>query len=199
MKKHFVAAAFLALAASSSMAAVITFDSLARNDAGLGVVTAYEEAGFLVTGNMGTIGSQFPGAYAGSPALFIGAETLAATLAKVDGGTFSLNAIDLSPLAPSWYPGRANVTFTGNVHGGGTVTQSFTVGSTLGFETFKFTGFDKLDSVSWVQEAPSHQFDNIVVAESASESAAVPEPGTLALFGVALAGIGALRRKASKA
>jgi len=199
MKKHLIAAAFLALAASSSMAAVITFDSVAIGGAGLAVVENFEEAGFSVSGPLATIGSQFPGAYAGSAALFLANPGNVATLAKVDGGTFSLKAIDLSPLAPSWYGGGASITFTGNVHGGATLTQSFTVGADLGFTTYQFTGFDKLDSVTWMQASPFHQFDNIVVAESAAESAAVPEPGTLALFGVALAGIGALRRKAFKA
>jgi hypothetical protein len=194
MKKHF-AAAILAMAASSSMAAVITFDSLAKNDSGLAVVVDYQEAGFSISGPLATIGAQFDGAYAGSASLFLGNAGNVATLAKVDGSTFSLKAIDLSPLAPSWYGGGASVTFTGNVHGGGTLTQSFTVDSALGFDTYAFSGFDMLDSVTWVQAAPYHQFDNIVV----DGPAAVPEPGTLALFGAALAGIGALRRKAFKA
>lgn len=193
MKKQF-AAAILALAASSSMAAVITFDSVAKNDATLTVVANYEEAGYSVKGPLATIGSQFAGAYAGSASLFLANPGNVATLAKVDGGTFSLKAIDLSPLAPSWYGGGADVTFTGNVHGGGTLSQTFTVGPALGFGTFEFTGFDQLDSVTWIQVAPYHQFDNIVV----DAPAAVPEPGTLALFGLALAGIGALRRKASR-
>ncbi|MGB9110459.1 MAG: PEP-CTERM sorting domain-containing protein [Telluria sp.] len=194
MKKH-VVAAFLALAASSSMAAVITFDPLALNTAGLAAVSNYTEAGFSVSGPLGTIGAQFAGAYAGSASLFLANPGNVATLAKVDGSTFSLNSIDLSALAPSWYGGGATVTFTGNVHGGGTLTQSFTTGTALGFDTYTFSGFDMLDSVSWVQAAPYYQFDNIVV----DASAAVPEPGTLALFGVALAGLGALRRKAFKA
>jgi hypothetical protein len=194
MKKHF-AAAVLALATSSSMAAVITFDSLAKDSDKLAVVGNYEEAGFSVNGPLATIGSQFAGAYAGSASLFLANPGNVATLAKVDGGTFSLKAIDLSPLAPSWYGGGASVTFTGNVHGGGTLSQTFTVGSALGFGTFAFSGFDQLDSVTWVQVASYHQFDNIVV----DAPAAVPEPASLALFGVALAGIAALRRKASKA
>lgn len=195
MKKHLVASAVLALAASSStMAAVITFDSLAMNNAGVQSVTNYTESGFSLSGDLGTIGAQFSEAYAGSASLFLGNPGEIAALTKIDGSTFSLNSIDLSPLSVSFYGGNAGVTFTGNVHGGGTLVQSFTTGSTMGFSTYQFTGFDNLDSVTWVQQAPYHQFDNIVV----DKSAAVPEPGTLALFGIALAGVGALRRKASK-
>jgi hypothetical protein len=43
-----------------------------------------------------------------------------------------------------------------------------------------------------MQVAPYHQFDNLVLDQAAS---AVPEPATLALSGLALAMIVALRRK----
>lgn len=197
MKLHFAALALFASAISSSaMAEVITFDSLANSGAGLTAVTSHTEAGFAVTGPMATIGAGFGGAYAGSASLFLGNPGNVATLTRVDGSAFNLSAIDLSPLAVSWYGGGAQVTFTGHRQDGATVEQSFEVGAEMGFATYTFTNFSNLSSVTWTQVENYHQFDNIVATAS---SADVPEPGALALFGIALAAVGAVRRKARKA
>lgn len=64
---------------------------------------------------------------------------------------------------------------------------------TLFSERVAFSGFDNLDSVTWIQSSPFHQFDNIALDESA-----VPEPGSLALLGLGLAGCAVVRRKAAE-
>jgi hypothetical protein len=88
------------------------------------------------------------------------------------------------------------VTFTGVKAGGGTVTESFTVTvptGTAAFQTFAFTGFTDLTSVSWGQPVVAsglHQFTNIHL----QPAAAVPEPSVPTLLAVGLLAVLASRR-----
>lgn len=194
--KFTIAAAIAALSIGGAHAAVIDFQSLehvdnVNKDEGF----TYSEDGFTLTEeNMnqgfhtfGTLESR----YSGSTALFndtIGGVT---KLVKDGGGVFDLNSIDLAELNGNRV---ATVTFTGNLSGGGTVTQSFTLdGNAFAPETFSFVGFTNLVSVTWGQDSPFHQFDNIVLDENL---APVPVPASLPLVLTALAGLGfASRRK----
>jgi hypothetical protein len=99
-----------------------------------------------------------------------------------DGGKpFNLLSIDLARNFP--FDPAPTVTFTGVKAGGGTVTESFTVttpSGTSAFQTFSFTGFTDLTSVSFGQPQLSdglNQFSMIRVAPTA-----VPEPSTLILI-----------------
>ena len=58
-----------------------------------------------------------------------------------------------------------SVTFTGRKLDGTTVTQVHsTTGGSFAPETFPFVGFTDLLEVTWTQQTPFHQFDNIVVS-----------------------------------
>lgn len=194
MKKTLIAGLLLSLASmSAANATTITFDSLEQSGTGHQFPGAtYTEQGFLLDshGEFVSAQQQTTDWYAGSASLFNNGPEATTTLTKVGGGTFALNGISLAPVS-SFHGPNATVSFTGNVNGGGTVFQSFVVGSALAFSNFSFSGFNNLDSVSWVQASPYHQFDNIVL-----DSGTVPEPASLALFGLALAGFAVARRKA---
>jgi hypothetical protein len=86
------------------------------------------------------------------------------------------------------------VNFTGTKSDGTTVTESFTVTTppgTAAFQTFDFTGFTDIKTLSWGQpqlSAGLHQFTDLDLIQS---STAVPEPRSLfaAVIGlIALAG-----------
>ena len=83
------------------------------------------------------------------------------TLTQNGGGTFSLNSIDLDSLNGSY---QVSVNFVGTKSDNSNIYAHFDSDSTKGFQTFNFTEFTDLISVSWVQEPSYHQFDNIVVA-----------------------------------
>ncbi len=194
MKKVLALIGALAVSSFGAHAATMTFEPLAQAGTSFQAVgSSYSEAGFTVTSasanGMYSAQTGNVGGYFGSTSLFENSFSGAVTLTESGGSAFALNSIDLAPVATFW-PAGATVTFSGALNGGGTVSQSFTLDNTYIFQTFFFTGFSNLLSVSWTQDFPYHQFDNIVL-----NSAAVPEPGALALVALALVGMAALRRK----
>lgn len=196
MNKSIIAAFILtASAMSGANAGTVTFDSLEQAGNGFVSAPSHTEAGMLVSGDNLYSMQQDVEYYAGSAGMFSNTAGGRIMLTSVSGNVFSLNAIDLAPVA-AFLGFNAVVSFTGNVRGGGTVSQSFVTGDTTPFSTFTFSGFNNLESVTWRQIPNFHQFDNIVV-----DAAAVPEPASLALFGLGLAGFAAARRRktASKA
>ena len=171
---------------------VLDFESLAVNDAGYhDRGTTYSEDGFTLNNlavsppfrSFGTLESRFPG----STALFNDAIDGTTELVKTGGGAFDLASIDLAELNAA---NPAVVAFTGELLGGGSVNQAFTldgIGPANGLQTFNFAGFNNVVRVTWAQVSPFHQFDNITIGR-------VPEPGTAALLLMAGAMIGVGRR-----
>lgn len=117
------------------------------------------------------------------------------TLTRTDAGLFNVTSIDLAELVEQQGPPR-NVTFNGLVGGSTVVSQTVTYNGIPGPETFALTGFTGIEALQWQQGFDTlsmHVYDNIVVSPAAAGAA--PEPGTLALAGIALLSGAAYRRK----
>lgn len=179
-------AAVFAAGAAQAQQTVITFNALEQPGILGTVIDTYSEAGYNFDNNLlyGLHSAhQDNFAYAGSAGL--GATVLTTTtLTRADGAAFSLDKISLANYV-SVLPGSYDVTFVGTQAGGGTVSQTFTVGGSHSFSDYTFTGFSNLVSASW-QEGLLHtyQVDNVGASVSA-----VPEPGTYAML---LGGLGLL-------
>ncbi|MGK7923963.1 MAG: hypothetical protein AB4290_01695 [Spirulina sp.] len=167
----------------SATAVVLDFDSLetATAPGGISIIPdpPYEEDGFQVSGTGSLLSfSQDSDKYAGSAGLWVGLSSGQATVMEAaNGDPFTLNSIELSLIAPN--ATSPPVKFTGQLLGGGTVSQSFTP-TEFGFTQFNFnSNFTNLTSVSWIQGTveeltDGHQFDNIVVTVTD-----VPEPASI--------------------
>ena len=108
------------------------------------------------------------------------------TMAKVGGGTFDVSQFDAGL---SYYTNETSflATLTGHIFGGGTVTDTFTVGD--GFATYAFGDLTDLTSLDWTAPADGYiAVDNI----GTNIPGGVPEPATwsMMLLGVALIGGG---------
>jgi hypothetical protein len=206
-----VASALLVFAISAN-ATTIGFDSLMTPGEGFVSVPTYSENGFTLksmsnlgfgSARTGDVNFLYNGQkmtwYYGSTSLFNDDLNGTTFLSKDDGSTFALNSIDLAALNDyyTWGSGE-NISFTGNIHGGGAVTQTFQFTEQFKFLTFSFIGFENLDSVTWGQGFPYHQFDNIVLDQAAppvNPGHTIPEPMSIALLGLGLTALGIGRRK----
>jgi hypothetical protein len=166
------------------------------------VATTYTEKGFTLdafdSNNYygfsvwGTLSANYPG----STALFNSTIEGFTRLTQVGNGAFNLASIDLTSLG-----GNVNVTvgFTGTKADLSTVTQSFTTDNVLStLETFTFNSdFTNLTQVTWKQDYPFHQFDNINVSAVAVpwETDTLSVVGSTVLFGLGLWGKHKLTQK----
>ncbi|PCJ28631.1 MAG: hypothetical protein COA96_00130 [SAR86 cluster bacterium] len=186
--------ACVCLYSATAAAEVIDFDSLEVANGALNYISSgvYMEDGFTITGsNMYYAGQNHTNQYAGSAGLHLRQGGAQISLVDSSVNVFSIESIGLSVLAS--YGSSPAVIFTGNVSGGGTVTQTFQP-LTFGFTNFFFdSSFANLTSLAWNQggyEGEAHQFDNLVVSVSP-----IPEPMSIALLGLGLAGLGLSRKR----
>lgn len=209
--RHGACAAALALAswlptAANAAPVTLDFNDLATTDLDVLVGNSYTRNGFVLstdsTFGFIVIGPGLIDSYAGSAGLLAwggtgngGAEAPGTLqLQRADGGVFDFNGLSLGA-GSAYVP--ADVTFKG-FDALGRLVNSITVpGASIGVGQFNAIDFDDrflgVSRVSWQQSGvawQAHQVDDVRL----DQVTAVPEPGSLGLFGVGLLTLCARRR-----
>lgn len=198
MKIKTLAAALLALTALQSHATVIDFNQVVGFQT---LPSPYQEDGFTITNS-----SPYSSAMLFWGTMSYNADprgntyshnygSTTSTLTRTGGGSFTFNSIDLTDVYN--YGSGGSVVFdfldTNN-----TLTHStVNLPTVVGLHTFTFD-IANLTSVSWTPVGTQGnwiQVDNIVVDSAQAPTNRVPEPASMALVGLGVAMMGALRRR----
>ena len=175
-----IAAASLSLPARAN---VMTFSGIPATSS---YGASYTEDGIILTQPAGYMFGQSSG---GNPdGYFYGPNYFGAPeiLTMVGGGPFDLVSMDLKLWGGS---SDAPQVFTGHRADGSTITTTGYAPASYNWVTFDFdSSWTGLTSVTW--DWNYGKLDNIVLSATV-----VPEPATLALFGLGIAGLALRRRK----
>ncbi len=173
---------------------VIDFESLASTTTDFkNAGHSYTEDGFQLTNlsNLSMSALRSPGSnnsasYVDSTTLLNNTVNGITQLTREGGGAFNFLSIDLAEFTTT--SGAVTVAFDGTTTDGAMVHQIFTTDGSFGLQRFVFPStFSNLTVVTWVNAAPYHQFDNIVVST-------VPLPGGVVLLASALGLLAGTRR-----
>lgn len=192
--------AFTFFSVAVSASSTIEFSGLSQPENGIiSVGGSITEQGFIInsaTSNFNVWGASSPNLPGLSPvntSLFEYYAGSTTTLTNAGNATFTLSSIDLAPVLPNG-SGTFTVNFTGTLADSSTVSQGFTVSNSPNLQTFNFSNFDNVISVSFTQgtnsglfgqQISAYQFNNLVVIPTA-----VPVPAAFWMFGLALGALG---------
>ncbi|MBB2487330.1 PEP-CTERM sorting domain-containing protein [Mitsuaria sp. WAJ17] len=194
--------ALVALSAVPTLASaapvVLSFEGVTADADQIIPVTPYTESGYTLTNmnpgtfNDGIFGKDASNSNGSATFVFCAYDStcFSGTSIKLTGGApFTLKSIDVG----NWETGgpAGTLELIGSVLGGGTVMAVLNTGDA--WATKLLSGFDNLLSVEFRgHTAYAVAFDNLVLDRSPGR---VPEPGSLALAALALAGLGLSARR----
>ena len=173
----------------SHASVIINFDELEIAGTGNTIMPSYSKSGYTLTstGSNGFASAQQSHHFYFNSASLTNNTDVALTTLTKSGDPFTISSIDVHAL---WsYPAPFDFYAYSGSSQVGHLSYSITdyEWNTVNFDS----GFENITSLKWVQAYPYHSFDNLVL----SGSSAVPEPATMALFGIGSAAFAFARKR----